>query len=114
MMNVASKIALALAILAGSAMAQSRYEQVPAQSVNNVYANIGASNFVGGNTLVGLTAYSTAGIPFGSGTLVFLPSTSAATVRYSDSASQQRFEATPQFAWGAWAAGLGSVAFDVL
>ena len=114
MFQTLNRIALGAALVTGSALAQQNCQVVPATAppagLIGIQAEVCGSNFSGGVSLVGYTV-SYGGFQFGNGTIASVVSSGAQSVLYTY--APLKFTVTPQFAWGAWCAGLGTVTFTV-
>ena len=107
-------LALVLAmVLASSAVSQQRSETVAVTTTNPALvgfeADVYGSNF-STFALVGYVAH-VSGFNFGNGTLASVGHSSRTDIQYT--ALGFKFSVIPQFVWGAWTQGLGTVIFEV-
>ncbi len=113
MFQTLSRVALGAALLVGSAVSQQRSETVAVTTTNPALvgfeADVYGSNF-STFALVGYVAH-VSGFNFGNGTLASVGHSSRTDIQYT--ALGFKFSVIPQFVWGAWTQGLGTVIFEV-
>ncbi len=104
--------ALGASLLVGTATAQQRSETVPvsnsAPELTGFVADVYGSNF-NGFSVVGYKA-RVDNFDFGNGTIASVDSDDDETITYSNRGFN--FYVYPQFVWGAWCVGLGTVVFE--
>jgi len=113
MFHSLARAALGAALLVGAATAQQRSETVPVTTTDPVLVGFEADCY-GSNfstfSLVGYVA-RVGTFNFGSGTIASVPHLSTQDLQYTNGGF--KFSVIPQWVWGAWCSGLGTVTFEV-